>query len=63
MATMKEDGYLETLSDKDLREKFRATLKDVDKYTLRLEESSNLLGLLEAELIKRAVGGRTRQSN
>ena len=63
MATIKEDGYLGSLSDKDLQKKFRETLKDVDKYTLRLEESSNLLGLLEAELIKRAVGGLTKQSN
>ena len=63
MATIKEDGYLGSLSDKDLQKKFRETLKDVDNYTLRLEESNNLLGLLEAELIKRAVGGLTKQSN
>jgi len=60
---MKEDGYLRSLSDKDLQEKFRETLRNVDKDTLRLEQSSNLLGLLEAELIKRAVGGPTKQGN
>jgi len=63
MATMKEDGYLRSLSDKDLQEKFRETLRNVDKDTLRLEQSSNLLGLLEAELIKRAVRGPTKQGN
>jgi len=63
MATMKEDGYLQSLSDKDLQKKFREALRDVDKYTSRLEQSSNLLGLLEAELIKRAVGGLTKQRN
>jgi len=63
MATMKKDGYLQSLSDKDLQKKFREALRDVDKYTSRLEQSSNLLGLLEAELIKRAVGGLTKQRN
>ena len=63
MATMKEDGYLRSLSDKDLQEKFRETLRNVDKDKLRLEQSSNLLGLLEAELIKRAVRGPTKQGN
>ena len=63
MATMKEDGYLQSLSDKDLREKFRETLRNVDKYTLGLEQSSNLLGLLETELIKLVVGGLTKQRN
>ena len=63
MATMKEDGYLRSLSDKDLQEKFRETLRNVDKDTLRLEQSSNLLGLLESELIKRAVRGPTKQGN
>lgn len=63
MATMKEDGYLQSLSDKDLQKKFREALRDVDKYTSKLEQSSNLLGLLEAELIKRAVGGLTKQRN
>ena len=63
MATMKEDGYLQSLSDKDLQKKFREALRNVDKYTSRLEQSSNLLGLLEAELIKRAVGGLTKQRN
>jgi hypothetical protein len=32
-------------------------------YELRLEQSSNLLGLLEAELIKRAVGELAKQVN
>ena len=57
MATVKEDGYLENLSDQDLQKKFRETLKDIDSCTLRLEQSNNLLGSLESELIKRAVGG------
>jgi hypothetical protein len=63
MATMKEDEYLQSMSDKDLRNKFRETLRDVDKYTLRLEQSSNLLGSLETELIKRAVGELAKQIN
>jgi hypothetical protein len=57
MATFKEDGYLENLSDQDLQKKFRDTLKEIDACTLRLEQSNNLLGSLESELIKRAVGG------
>jgi hypothetical protein len=56
MATSREDGYLRNLSDKDLREKFRETIKDIDTYKLGLENSNNLLESLEAELIKRAVG-------
>ncbi len=63
MATMKEDEYLQSMSDKELQKKYRETLRDVDKYTLRLEQSSNLLGSLETELIKRAVGGLTKQRN
>ena len=61
MATMREDEYLQSMSDKDLQMRFRETLRDVDEYALRLEQSSNLLGLLEAELIKRAVGVLTNQ--
>ena len=57
MATMKEEGYLQSLSDRDLQKKFRETLKDVDACALRLEQSNDLLGSLEAELIKRALGG------
>ncbi len=63
MATMKKDEYIQSMSDKDLQNKFRETLRDVDKYAFRLEESSNLLGLLETELIKRAVEGLTKQTN
>ena len=51
------------MSDKALQEKYRETLRDVDKYTLRLEQSTNLLGLLEDKLIKRAVGGLIKQRN
>lgn len=57
MATIREYGYLQSLSDKDLQKKFRETIRDIDIYTLRLEHSNDLLGLLEAELIKRSVGG------
>jgi hypothetical protein len=57
MATSREDGYLRNLSDKDLQEKFRETIKDIDTYKLRLENSNNLLESLEAELIKRAFRG------
>ena len=63
MATMKKDEYLQSMSDKDLQKKFKETLRDVDNYALRLEQSSDLLGLLEAELIKRAVGDLARQIN
>ena len=56
MATSKEDGYIRSLSDKELQEKFRETLRDIDTYKLRLESSNNLLESLEAELIKRTVG-------
>ena len=57
MATIKEDGYLQNLSDQDLQKKFRETLKELDDCTLRLEQSNNFLGSLESELIKRAVRG------
>ena len=57
MATSREDGYLRNLSDKDLQEKFRETVRDIDTYKMRLEDSNNLLESLEAELIKRAFGG------
>ena len=57
MATSREDGYLRSLSDKDLQKKFRETIRDIDTYKLRLEHSNNLLESLEAELIKRASGG------
>jgi hypothetical protein len=57
MATSREDGYLRTLSDKDLQEKFRETVRDIDAYKMRLEHSNNLLESLEAELIKRAFRG------
>ena len=57
MATSKEDGYLQNLSDQDLQRKFRETLKEIDTYTLQLEQSNNLLGSLETELIKRVLGG------
>ena len=56
MATSKEDGYIRSLSDKELQEKFRETIRDIDTYKLRLESSNNLLESLEAELIKRTVG-------
>lgn len=61
MATIREDGYLRSLSDKDLQKKFRETIRDIDTYTVWLEHSSTLLGLLEAELIKRAVGDLTKK--
>jgi hypothetical protein len=54
MATIREDGYIRSLSDQDLQKKFRETIRDIDIYTLRLEYSNDLLGLLEAELIKRS---------
>ena len=57
MATSREDGYLRNLSDKDLQEKFRETVRDIDTYKMRLEDSNNLLESLEAELIKRTFGG------
>ena len=63
MATMKKDEYIQSMSDKDLQEKFRETLRDVDQFALILEQSSNLLGLLETELIKRAVGDLAKQEN
>jgi hypothetical protein len=56
MATSREDGYLRNLSDKDLQKKFRETIREIDTYKLRLENSNSLLESLETELIKRAVG-------
>ena len=55
MATIREDGYIQSLSDKDLQKKFRETIRDINMYTLRLEHSNDLLALLEAELIKRSI--------
>jgi hypothetical protein len=63
MATMNKDEYIRSMSDKDLQMKFRETLRDVDNYALILEQSSDLLGLLETELIKRAVGDLAKQIN
>ena len=57
MATSREEGYLQNLSDKDLQDKFRETIRNIDTYKLKLEHSNNLLESLEAELIKRAFGG------
>lgn len=57
MATSREDGYLRDLSDKDLQKKFRETIRDIDTYKLRLENSTDLLESLEAELVKRAFRG------
>ena len=55
MATSREDGYLRNLSDKDLKKKFRDTIRDIDTYKLRIEHSTDLLESLEAELIKRVL--------
>ncbi len=63
MATVKNDEYIQSMSYQDLQKKFKETLRDVDMYELRFEQSSNLLGLLEAELIKRAVGELAKQVN
>ena len=57
MATVKEDGYLENLSDQDLQRVIAIRSYRDSSRTLRLEQSNNLLGSLESELIKRAVGG------
>ncbi len=63
MATINKDEYIQSMSDKELQRKFRETLRDVDQYALILDQSSNLLGLLETELIKRAVGDLAKQVN
>ena len=56
MATAKEDKCLHRLSDRELQQRFREALREVDEYTLKLEQTSDLLELLEAELIKRSLG-------
>jgi len=55
MATVKEEGYLRELSDEALGKKLKATLREIDTYTMHLEHINNLLGLLEAEITKRAI--------
>ena len=55
MATVKEEGYLKELSDAALGKKLKETLREIDTYTMHLEHSNNLLGLLEAEITKRAI--------
>jgi len=55
MATVKEEGYLKGLSDKALGKKLKETLREMDTYTIHLEHINNLLGLLEAEITKRAI--------
>ena len=55
MATVREEGYLKGLSDEALGKKLKETLREIDTYTMHLEHISNLLGLLEAEITKRAI--------
>jgi hypothetical protein len=55
MATVKEEGYLKGLSDEALGKKLKETLREIDAYTMQLEQRNNLLGLLEAEITKRAI--------
>jgi len=55
MASVKEERYLKEFSDEELGKKLKETLRDIDACTMQLEQSNNLLGLLEAEITKRAI--------